>query len=339
MNKSKLGICVIGSGRAGRIHMNNFAFRIPSAKLVAVVDPVETAAVSAAKDFDAPRHFLDYKDALDDDAVDAVVVVTPTVFHRDIVVAAAKAGKHILCEKPMAMNVAECEDMIAATNEHKVKLQIGFMRRFDANFRAAKAQIESGVIGDIVLVKSLTHGPSIPQRWMYDIDKSNGPLAEVSSHDIDTVRWFTGSEFKHLYAIGGNYRCQDVREEFPDFYDNVIVTGNFENGMQGFVGGAVSVRYGYDSRAEILGTKGIIHVGTMKENSVITTALGKDVVTSAVESWQTLFTEAYYGEDLAFVNAIIEDTSPPVTGIDGLMAVKVVNAGNLSIKEKRPVTL
>ncbi|MEE9496618.1 MAG: Gfo/Idh/MocA family oxidoreductase, partial [Desulfobacterales bacterium] len=130
--KNMIGICVIGAGRAGMIHMKNFSKAIPETRLVAVVDPFENAAAKACNEFDIPNHYLDYREALDSDAVDAVVVVAPTVHHRDIVVDAARAGKHILCEKPMAMTVSECEEMIEAASEHSVKLQIGFMRRFDA---------------------------------------------------------------------------------------------------------------------------------------------------------------------------------------------------------------
>jgi myo-inositol 2-dehydrogenase/D-chiro-inositol 1-dehydrogenase/scyllo-inositol 2-dehydrogenase (NAD+) len=117
----------------------------------------------------------------------------------------------------MAMTVAECRDMIDACEQHRVKLQIGFMRRFDRNFIRAKELIQDGGIGEIVSVKSLTHGPSRPHEWMYDIAKSNGPLAEVNSHDIDTLRWLTGSEVNSLYAIAGNYRCPEAREKYPDF--------------------------------------------------------------------------------------------------------------------------
>jgi len=339
MGKNKVGICVIGAGRAGRIHMNNFAWRIPGAHLAAVVDPYEAAAVSAQKDFDVPRHYLDYKQVIESDDIDAVVVVSPTVYHNEIVTAAACAGKHILCEKPMAMTVSECDGMIEAADKNHVKLQIGFMRRFHADFIAAKKQVEEGAIGEVVLVKSLTHGPSIPRKWQYDIDKSNGPLAEVNSHDIDTLRWFSGSEFKEVYAIAGNYRCPDARAEFPDFYDNVILSASFENSMQGFIDGAVSVNYGYNARTEIVGTKGVITVGTMRANSVVTCSKAGAVASPIVGSWRTLFTEAYFQEDLDFVHCILEDRPPKVTGIDGKMAVQVVTAGNRSIREKQPVAL
>lgn len=339
METDKIGICVIGAGRAGRIHMQNFAWSVPQAQLVAVVDPAEGIAAAAQRDFEILHCYRSYEEALQNEDIDAVVVVSPTVYHKDVVVAAAQAGKHILCEKPMAMNIPECEEMIKAASEHSVKLQIGFMRRFDANFMAAKQRIEAGDIGDIVLVKSLTHGPSKPQRWQYDIEKSNGPLAEVNSHDIDTLRWFTESEFKEVYAIAGNYRCPEARDVFPDFYDNVILSARFVNGMQGFIDGAVSVGYGYDARIEILGTEGVMFVGRLEENSVVTCCQPGGIAKPVIKSWRDLFIEAYLLEDTDFIHCIIEDREPVVTGIDGKMAVMVVNAGNQSIRERRPISV
>ena len=339
MKKDKIGICVIGVGRAGMIHARNFVRGGSHAKLVAVADPFEEAARKACRELELTTYYLDYHEALQDEHVDAVVVVSPTVYHKEIVVAAAQAGKHILCEKPMAMTVAECDEMIAAVERNQVKLQIGFMRRFDKSFMYAKERIIGGDIGDVVLVKSLTRGPSIPQRWQYDLAKSNGTLAEVNSHDIDTLRWFTESEFKEVYAIAGNYRCPEAREEFPDFYDNFVMTALFENGMQGYIDGAASVRYGYDARVEIVGTKGVLFVGRLRENEVVVCNQKTGLVTPFTKSWRTLFMEAYRAEDNDFINCILENRPPKVTGIDGKMAVKVVNAGNQSIREKRPVKL
>lgn len=339
MGNAKIQVGVIGAGRAGMIHARNFAQGVPHAKLVAVADPFQEAAERACKELELEKYYLDYKDMIRDETIHAVVVVSPTVYHKEIVVAAARAGKHILCEKPMAMTVAECDEMNQAVESNKVKLQLGFMRRFDKSFMYAKERILSGDIGDVVLIKSLTHGPSIPQKWQYDIAKSNGPLAEVSSHDIDALRWYTASEFKEVYALAGNYRCPEAKAEFPDFYDNVLMTASFENGMQGCIDGAVSVHYGYDSRVEILGTKGVLFVGRLRENEVVVCNKESGIVTPFMETWRTLFIDAYRREDEEFIAAIVEDKPPRVTGIDGKMAVKVVNAGNQSILEKRLVTL
>ena len=336
--KDVINVCVIGSGRAGMIHARNFARSVSGARLYAMVDPVEDAARAACRELGIEKHFLDYRDALKDDFVDAVVVVTPTVFHKDIVVAASAAGKHILCEKPMAMTEDECAAMIEAADTGGVKLQLAFMRRFDESFMHAKERIDAGEIGDVVLVKSLTHGPSIPKPWMYDISKSNGPLAEVSSHDIDALHWYSGSYVEEVYAVAGNYRCPEAGEEYPDFYDNVIMNCRLKLGTQGFVEGAQGVLYGYDSRVEILGTKGIIHVGKNQNFSVLT-CTQNGINTPFVKSWQNLFIDAYRREDTHFIECIREDKTPMVTGLDGLEAVKVVTAGNLSILEKRPVRL
>jgi predicted dehydrogenase len=337
MASDKLGICVIGAGRAGLIHAVNFAKGTKHARLVAISEPNLQTAEKACRELELERHYLDYREALEDDQVDAVVVVTPTDYHRDIVVAAAEAGKHILCEKPMAMTVSECDEMIAAAEKNRVILQIGFMRRFDQSFVYAREQVRQGVIGDVVLVKSLTRGPSIPKPWQYDIAKSNGPLAEVNSHDIDTLRWFTDSEFESVYAIAGNYRCPEARNEFPDFYDNVVMTATFANGMQGSIDGAVSVLYGYDARLEVVGTDGVLFAGRLDQSGVVICNRSNGINAPAVESWRNLFTEAYRHEDQGFIDAILNGTPPAASGHDGKMAVRVVNAGNQSIIEKRPV--
>jgi myo-inositol 2-dehydrogenase/D-chiro-inositol 1-dehydrogenase/scyllo-inositol 2-dehydrogenase (NAD+) len=338
MNGGKIGVCVIGAGRAGMIHARNFARLIPQAVLVAVVDPVQAAVQSACSELGINRFYTDVSECLKDDAIDAVVVVTPTKFHREVVIASAKAGKHILCEKPMAMTVPECDEMIAATKQNSVKLQIGFMRRFDKSFMTAKERIEAGDIGDVVQVRSITYGPSTPKPWMYDISKSNGPLAEVNSHDIDTLRWYTNSEFKEVYAVAGNYRCPEAKVQFPDFYDNVLLSAQFANGMQGCVGGAQCVQYGYDSRCEILGTRGILLVGDLEGCSVLSCAEGR-MAKPIVSSWTKLFEEAYLAEDKHFIRCILEDEQPAVSGWDGRAAVEVVNAGNKSITQKRPVKI
>jgi len=339
MKSDKLGVCIIGAGRAGLIHAVNFAGRVKNARLTAISEPNRKTAEQACRELELNRHYPDYRQALEDDAVDAVVVVTPTAYHKDIVVAAADAGKHIFCEKPMAMTVAECDEMITAAEKNNVVLQIGFMRRFDQSFVYAKEQIKQGAIGDVVLVKSLTRGPSIPQRWQYDITKSNGPLAEVNSHDIDTLRWFTESEFEQVYAIAGNFRCPEARQEFPDFYDNVVMVATFANGMQGSIDGAVSVRYGYDARLEVFGTEGVLFVGRLDHAGVVIWNQICGLKTPAVESWRNLFTEAYRHEDQWYFDAVLNGTSPAVSGHDGRMAVKVVNAGNQSILEKKPINL
>ncbi|MCM1134101.1 MAG: Gfo/Idh/MocA family oxidoreductase [Clostridium sp.] len=333
-----IGVCLIGAGRAGMIHARNFASRVPGAKMTAVADTVMEMAKTAAEELKIDYYTTDYREALKRDDVDAVIVVTPTKYHIDVVLEAAKAGKHIFCEKPMAMNKEECEKMIEAAKENHVKLQIGFMRRFDENFRRAKQLIDEGEIGNVVTVKSLTHGPSTPREWMYDIEKSNGPLAEVNSHDIDTARWLTGGEADYLYAMAGNFRCEEAREKYPDFYDTVMMNIRMDNGCIVNIDGAQGVEYGYDARVDIVGTHGIIQIGDLKQGTTL--AYTKNGMRGdVVKSWMNLFSEAYLNEDISFIRCILEDKEPEVTGWDGMKAVEIVKAGNESIRTGEIVKL
>jgi predicted dehydrogenase len=332
-----LGIGLIGCGRAGMVHARNFCGRVPAARLVALVDASRQAAAAAANELRVGEPTTDIDSVLSRDDVQAVIVATPTVLHRDIVVAAAGAGKHVLCEKPMAMTIAECADMIRAAERARVVLQIAFMRRFDAAFLAAREAVRAGQVGSVVLVKSLSRGPSVPQPWMFDLGSSNGTLAEVNSHDIDTLRWFTGSEVAEVYAMGGNFRSPQALPAHPDYYDNVVLAARFENGMQGLIDGAAAAAYGYDARLEVLGTRGVVFAGALAENSVVSCTRDEGLAQGTVRSWRALFRDAYEAEDRSFVECIRDGSPPRVGGRDGMMAVSVVCAGNESIRTGKPV--
>jgi myo-inositol 2-dehydrogenase/D-chiro-inositol 1-dehydrogenase/scyllo-inositol 2-dehydrogenase (NAD+) len=337
--KKNLGICLIGCGRAGMIHAGNFSNRVPGAKMVAVADVVEEAARSAAEQLGISNWYTDYREALKDPAVDAVVVVSPTDLHKSIVIDSANAGKHVFCEKPMAMNSIECQEMIEACEKNGVKLQIGFMRRHDASFKQAKKLLEKGAIGDLVMINSCTRGPSKPRPWMYDLKKSNGILAELNSHDFDSTRWFAGSDIESLYAVAGNFRNKEVAGDYPDYYDSVVMNGTFKNGVHFSINGEAYVQYGYDAQVELVGTKGVLRVGRSDENFLKCTTVEHGTSTPFVRSWMTLFIEAYLAEDISFVESIVNDTPTAVTGQDGMMAVKIVEAGNESIAKSSIVRL
>lgn len=337
MKVESVRACLIGCGRAGMIHARNYKNKIDHAKIVAVVDAVEAAAQSAAAELEVTQWYTDYHDILDDPQINAVIVVAPTDLHKEIVLACAAAGKHIFCEKPMAMTVEECDEMIAACDRHGVKLQVGFMRRFDASFREAKRLLADGAIGDLVQIHSNTRGPSKPRPWMFDIQKSNGILAEVNSHDIDAVRWMADSDIASVYAVAGNFRNPEAREQYPDYYDSVLMNGTLKNGVHFCIDGAAYVQYGYDSKMELIGTKGKIQVGRSEKEFVQCTSCETGTVSPFINSWMTLFTDAYLAEDTSFVNAILNDTPVEVNGMDGRMAVATVEAGNRSITHREIV--
>lgn len=327
--------CLIGCGRAGMIHAGNYKNKIENARIAAVVDAVAEAAEAAAKELGITRYYTDYREILGDPEINAVIVVAPTNLHKQIVVDCADAGKHIFCEKPMAMTVEECDEMIAACERNHVKLQVGFMRRFDASFREAKRLLDQGAIGELVQIHSNTRGPSKPRPWMYDIRKSNGILAEVNSHDIDAVRWMAGSDIETVYAVAGNFRNPEAKEKYPDYYDSVLMNGTLKSGVHFCIDGAAYVQYGYDSKMEIIGTKGKICVGRSDKEFVDCVTVENGSSTPFVNSWMTLFIDAYLAEDTSFVKAILEGVDTEVSGLDGRMAVATVEAGNRSILEKR----
>ncbi len=337
--KDRIRVCLIGCGRAGMIHARNFAGGISGAVLSALCDASEENLAAAADETGVTKTFTRWQDAVNDPETDAVIVVTPTQFHRDVVTAAAAAGKHIFCEKPMASTEEECDEMIAACRKNHVKLQLGFMRRFDRSFRRGKEMLESGQIGEAALIKSNTYGPSEPKEWMYNVRKNYGPIGEVNSHDFDTLRWYAGSEVKMIHALGNNFRSREKAEEYPEYYDTCTVMMEFENGVLGMITGAQYVRYGYDARTEILGTKGIIKIGGQHADTAEAVTEDRRIISDSVDSWRTLFLDAYRAEDQAFIDCIRNDTEPPVTGHDGKMALVLVNEGLRSLLEHRPICL
>lgn len=336
---NKIRVCLIGCGRAGMIHARSYSGNVRDAELIAMCDPFEENLKAACAEIPVKYRYTDYRDVMNNDEIDAVVVVTPTQFHKEIVIAAANAGKHVFCEKPMANDEAECDEMIKACEENGVKLQLGFMRRFDKSFRRGKELIDEGNVGDVAMIKSNTYGPSEPKEWMYDVRKSYGPIGEVNSHDFDTLRWYAGAEVKRIHAIGGNFRSPEQAEKYPEYYDTCCVLLEFENGVLGTITGAQYVKYGYDSRTEILGTKGIVKVGSQKTNEVELVTEDQKIRMDSMDSWRTLFKDAYVAEARAFIASIVNDTEPEVTGHDGKMALTLVNQGLRSLLEGRPIDI
>jgi myo-inositol 2-dehydrogenase/D-chiro-inositol 1-dehydrogenase/scyllo-inositol 2-dehydrogenase (NAD+) len=326
--------------------MKGLVNRTRRGELVAICDANRDVLDKVGDEYGIGVRYTDYREAVADLNVEAVIIVTPCYLHREVACAAAEQGKHILLEKPMAMNVAECETIRAAAEQNGVKLQMGFMRRFDEGFLRAKEIVDSGELGRVMKVNSTGRGPGLPPPWIYDLSKSNGILAEVNSHDFDSVRWFSGSEIVRIYAEGANFKCPDAKQEFPDFYDNAIVSLRFANGTLGVIDGTCPCHYGYDARVEILCEMGVVFVGSSIKEGVTRVKVDDAQVTGVgtgysdtVWSWRTLFRDAYVAEVEHFADCIREDKQPSVTGYDGLKAVEAVCAANQSILSGKPVEL
>jgi myo-inositol 2-dehydrogenase/D-chiro-inositol 1-dehydrogenase/scyllo-inositol 2-dehydrogenase (NAD+) len=328
--------CLIGAGRAGMVHARNIAFNIKNAELSAIVDSDRNVAAERGQELGVSNLFTDLGEALDSGLFDAVVVVTPTFTHRDIVVRCADAKKHVFCEKPMSIRPDEARDMIDAARSNSVKLQIGFMRRFDPPFLHAKEVIESGELGEVMIIKSVGRGPGLPPPWTYDVAESNGLLGEVNSHDFDSTRWLAGSEYKRVYAEAVNRKVTKLRKEYPDFYDNVVCTLRFRNDVIGTIDGTCPVDYGYDARTEIVLTKGLISIGEVRGEAYFSCDVNGNISEYAWKSWRNRFKDGYLDEMRSFIESVIEDKAARVTGHDGLAAVEAVVAANRSLQSGSP---
>ena len=332
--------CMIGAGRAGRVHLNSVVNYIPGGKVVAIVDPVPEALASAGQDFGIEGGYPSLEQALESTDFDAVVITTPTPTHKPLAILAAEHEKHVFLEKPMALNLADCDAIIAVADKTGVTLQLGFMRRFDPEFAAAAKRIKAGEIGQPMMIKSLTHGPGLPPPWARDLRTSNGMLAEVNSHDWDTVRWLMGSNLERVYTEVANFKGKAHNVDTPNFYDNVLVNVHFENGGLGSISGVCPCGYGYDSRVEIVGEKGIMQIGELQGQAVVVcTDRDQGLITPIYRTWPERFAWGYVKEMGHFVECIKTGQPPRVGAEDGRWAVAGVLAGNLSWLEERPVYL
>lgn len=335
----RVRFCLVGTGRAGTVHGTNVGRRLKNAEMVALVDSNEKALKDSGEVLGVRHLYTDYREALARPDIDAVIIVTPTFTHAEIACYAAQQGKHILLEKPMAITVDECVAISVAAKNNNVKLQLGFMRRFDQAFIRAKSTIDSGELGRVMIIKSTGRGPGLPPPWAHDPSQSNGMLAEVNSHDFDSVRWLAGSDYERVYAQAENFKCKNLKKDYPNFYDNATVNVRLKNGALGLIDGTCPAGYGYDARMEILCENGLIFIGDFKESGMSWVKKDGTTIGSAIRSWRDRFKDAYVAEMEHFVEAVIGDNQPAVTGEDGMKAVEVVIAANKSIQTGQPVKL
>ena len=338
--KKQIRICMIGGGRVGKNHSRALTRYVPGGKIVALVETMEAVRQETANEFGIENQFDSLEAALGEVVFDAVVITTPTPTHLPIARLAAENKKHVFLEKPMALSLAECDAILKVVERNAVLLQLGFMRRFDPEFVAAAQRIQAGEIGLPMMIKTNTHGPGLPPAWARDLRTSNGMLAEVNSHDWDTLRWFMSSNLERVYTEVANFKGAANNVDAPNFYDNVLVNVKFENGGLGMLSGVCPCGYGYDARVEIIGEKGIMQIGELKGQSIVVcTDRDHGLVTPIFRTWPERFKWAYINELEHFVDCILTETSPRAGGIDGRWAVAGVLAGTKSFLEGRPVYL
>jgi predicted dehydrogenase len=338
--KKQTRICMIGAGRVGKNHSRAISHHVPGGRIVALVDPAAEVRAETAAEFGIEAQFDKLEEAIDKVEFDAVIITTPTFTHLPLTALAANHKKHVFLEKPMALNLTECDEIMAVTKKNGVHLQLGFMRRFDPEFVAAAQRIEAGEIGSPMMIKSNTHGPGLPPAWARDLKTSNGMLAEVNSHDWDTTRWLMGSNYLRVYTEVANLKGAANNVDTPNFYDNVLVNIKFESGSLGLISGVCPCGYGYDARVEIIGDKGIMQIGELKGQAVVVcTNRDQGLITPIYRTWPERFEWGYIQEMEHFTECIQQDIAPRAGGEEGRWAVAGVLAGTRSFLEERPVYL
>ncbi|RLC70704.1 MAG: inositol 2-dehydrogenase [Chloroflexi bacterium] len=329
-----LKVGVIGAGRIGRLHAENLVRHIQGAELLWVADVVGEAAAKAAREFGIPKHTTDYHEVLSDLEIDAVLICTSTDTHAEIIRAAAAAKKHIFCEKPLALDLAEIDSVLDAVKEAGVILQVGFHRRFDPNFRRLKELIVEGSIGSPWLLKITSYDPAPPP--IAYIRASGGIFLDMTIHDFDMARFLLG-EVEEVHAAGSVLVDPEIGAAGD--VDTAVVTLKFESGALGVITNCRKASYGHDQRIEVLGEKG----GLFAENPLPHTAMLADQEGYRSAPLHHFFVEryreAYVAEMEAFVAAVRNKTAPPVTGLDGKIPVVMGYAAKRSLEEGRPVRL
>ena len=329
-----INLGIIGAGRVGRLHANTLMTRIPGAKLLAVADIFEEAARSAAADFGVPDYSADPAELINSGDIDAIVICSSTDTHCHFIIEAARAGKQIFCEKPIAFDLAEIDAALAVVAEQGVQLQIGFNRRFDANHARLKHAIDSGEIGDPHTMMIISRDPAPPP--IDYIKVSGGLMMDMMIHDFDLCRFLLG-EVDEMYAIG-DVKVDPAIGEAGDI-DTAKVMLRFESGVIGTIENSRQAVYGYDQRVEVFGSKGAATTGNWHPNAVTISDAQSVRRDLPLHFFVERYFESYVSEMIAFVDAISNGERVPVVGNDGRVPVLMARAGMRSIRENRPVKL
>ncbi|WP_277976902.1 Gfo/Idh/MocA family oxidoreductase [Pantoea endophytica] len=325
---------LIGAGRMGSFHAENLAWRVPGAILAAVADPQPGAADALTNKLGVAKAYSDLHALLQDPEIEAVAIAAPARTHAEWVIAAARAGKHVFCEKPMAVTLDEADRAIAAAKDAGVVLQVGFNRRFDSGFAAAIAAVKAGENGTTQLSRSLTrdpglHDPSRIPQWTI--------FLETLIHDFDTLLHFNpGAKPVEVYALADAL----VRPDFKDkgLLDTSVVTIRFDNGAIATAEANFQAVYGYDVRGEVFGSKGMLQAGHINANHCVRYHQdGIAIATSRMDS--DLLREAYVAEMAEFARCIRSGETPRATGEDARNALEIALACIDSVQQQQPIKL
>lgn len=330
-----LNLGIIGAGRIGKVHAETLAFRLPEANPAAITDIDLDAARAVAQRCRIPRVAASAADILEDPSIGAVLICSSTSTHAELITEAARAGKHIFCEKPVDHSLARIDAALAAVAQAGVKLQVGFNRRFDANFARVRAAVAAGEVGTPHLIHITSRDPAPPPPSYVKV--SGGMFLDMTIHDFDMARFLIGDEVEEIYTAAGVMVDPEIGAAGD--VDTAVITLRFRNGVIGTIDNSRKAVYGYDQRVEVFGDAGSIATANCYPNqAVLSTAVSvhRDL---PLNFFMDRYTESFVSELRAFVNAVLEDKPAPVTGIDGRIPVVMALAARRSHDERRPVRL
>jgi myo-inositol 2-dehydrogenase/D-chiro-inositol 1-dehydrogenase len=323
---------VIGAGRIGKIHAANAAAR-PGCKVAYVADVDRAAAQALATSTGAAVGAID--EIMSSPAVDAVAICAPTDMHADLIEQAARAGKAIFCEKPIALDVERirrCLDVVAKTG---APLMIGFNRRFDPNFAALQSRIAAGAIGEVEIVAITSRDPGPPP--LSYIARSGGLFRDMMIHDFDMARFLLGEEPVAVSAMGSALVDKKIGEAGD--VDSAVVVMETRSGKLAQISNSRRATYGYDQRIEAHGAKGMLTAGNLRETTVEFAGAQGVVGDKILNFFLERYALAYRLELGAFIAAVKDGRKPSPGGEDGLAANRLADAAYLSWREKRRVAL
>lgn len=332
--KNIVRVGLIGAGRMGSFHASLLKDFVKGADLVAISDPNEKNAQKLAQELCVNQVYNKPEDLINNKDIDAVVIAVPARFHAQLAIIAAKAGKAVFCEKPMALTLEDADKVIDAAKKANTVLQVGFNRRFAPGFLAAHQEIISGKIGTPQLIRSLTRDPKlgdptpIPQWTIY---------YETLIHDFDTILYFNpNAKPIEVYAVADALVRPDFKEK--GLLDTSVVTIRFDNGAIAIAEANFQAVYGYDVRGEVFGSAGMVTAGDIRQSNM--TRFNKDGVSYDTSRMDTdLLRDAYQAELTAFINAIRNKEKSLVGGEAAKAALTIALACIESIKTGLPIKL
>ena len=332
---NKLNVGLIGAGRIGNVHARNIKFQIPKCQLLAISDVYKSAADQLARELEIPSVYQDHRQLLADPQIQAVLICSSTDTHAKIIEDAAAAGKHIFCEKPIDHELSKIDRALAAVEKAGVKLQIGFNRRFDPNYRAVYDAIRAGRIGEPHILRITSRDPAPPP--LEYIKVSGGMFLDMTIHDFDMARFLIGSEIESVYAVAG-VRVDPAIGAAGDV-DTAIITLKFKDGTIGSIDNSRKAAYGYDQRVEVFGSRGMI--ASENDTSARTVFADSAGVHSPLplNFFMDRYTESYLAELHDFVTSIMDNKPTLINGVDGRMPVVAALAAKESLNQKRPIPL